>query len=259
MRRIDRQIQAYLAAGTGGLGKANGPSETDGLQKAVQRSRQAFSESEKQGVLSQREFLFQQSRYIKKHWWLLQGAILAVLWLSLVLTRSGYYMQRYMGIAAPLFGALVLPELWKNRSAGAMEIEGAAYFSLRQVYAARIFLFALVDFALLCAFSLATLCGNTVALEEILVQFFLPYVVTCCICFKTLYSSRIDSEVFALFLCVVWSLVWLMILSDEKIYHAVSVPVWLTMLGAASVYLGYCVWRGQRNCENLLEVKPLWN
>ncbi|MCM1120534.1 MAG: hypothetical protein NC543_14370 [bacterium] len=253
MRRTDRQIKRYLAAGTGGL------VETDGLRKAVQRSRQAFYECEKQGVLSQREFLFQQSRYIKKHWWLLQGAILAVLWLSLVLTRSSYYMQRYMGIAAPLFGALILPELWKNRSAGAMEIEGAAYFSLRQIYAARIFLFALVDFVLLCVFSLGALFGGTVAVRELLAQFFLPYVVTCCICFKTLYSRRVDSEAFALSLCAVWSLVWLMILSDEKIYHAVSLPVWLAMLGAVSVYLGYCVWRGQRDCENLLEVKSLWN
>lgn len=253
MRRTDRQIKKYLAAAT------CGSVETCGLGKAVQRSRRALYESERQGVLSQREFLYQQGRYIKKHWWLLQGAILAALWLLLALTHSGHYMQRYMGIAASLFGALVLPELWKNRSAGAMEIEGAAYFSLRQVYAARIFLFALVDFALLCVFSLGALFGGVVAVGDLLVQFFLPYVVTCCICFKTLYSPRIDSEVFALFLCVVWSLVWLMILSEEKIYRAVSLPVWLTMLGAASVYLGYCVWRGQRDCENLLEVKTLWN
>lgn len=253
MRQTDRQIKRNLAVGAGG------PGETCGLQKAVQRSRQALSECEKQGVLSQREFLFQQSRYIKKQWWLLQGTILAVLWLTLGLTHSGCYTQRYMGIASSLFGALVLPELWKNRSAGAMEIEGAAFFSLRQIYAARIFLFALADFALLCVFSLGALFGGVVAVGDLLVQFFLPYVVTCCICFKTLYSPGIDSEAFALFLCVVWSLVWLMILSNEKIYHAVSLPVWLTMLGAASVYLGYCVWRGQRDCENLLEVKPLWN
>lgn len=253
MRGSDRQVKEYLAGGTSGLGRA------DGLQKAIRRSRQAFCESEKQDVLSRREFLFQQSRYIKKKWWLLQGAILAALWLLLGMTGSGCYMQRYMGIASSLFGTLVLPELWKNRGAGAMEIEGAAYFSLRQIYAARIFLFALVDFALLCAFSLGALLGGVAGAEEILVQFFLPYVVTCCICFTTLYSRRIDSEAFALFLCIGWIFVWLMILSNEKIYSAVSLPAWLAMLAAASFYLGYCVWRGQRDCENLWEVKTLWN
>ena len=82
-------------------------------------------------------------------------------------------------------------------------------------------------------------------------QFFLPYIVTCCICFKTLYSRRIDSEALALFLCVAWSLVWILILLDEKIYSAVTFPVWGVMLLAAAVYLGYCIRRGQRNCVNL--------
>lgn len=76
---------------------------------------------------------------------------------------------------------------------------------------------------------------------------------TCCICFKTLYSFRIDSEAFALFLCVAWSLVWLLILTDEKIYLAVTFPAWMAMLSVAAIYLGYCIWRGQKNCETLFQ------
>lgn len=253
MRQCDRRIKRFLAAGVSGSGGG------EGLQGALQKSRQALCESEEADVLSYREFLFLQSRYIRKCWWLLQGAVLAALWLLLELTESGYYMQRYMAVAASLFGVLVLPEVWKNRSANAVEVEGAAYYSLRQVYAARIFLFALVDFVLLCVFFLAALQSGASGMEEMLTQFLLPYVMTCCICFKTLYSRWIGAPGFALFLCIAWSLVWLMIVSEERIYSAVSFPAWLAMLAAAAVYLGHCIWRGQRDCDNLLEVKPLWS
>ena len=252
MRQSDKQIKEYLSAGIPNFGG-------DGLQEALQTSRQAFCESEGGDVLSDREFLFLQSRYIRKHWWFLQGAILAAMWALAELTQSGYHIQRYMGIAASLFGILVLPELWKNRSAGAIEIEGAAYYSLRQVYAARIFLFALVDFTLLCVFSFAVLQSGAVEPKELLAQFLLPYVVTCCICFKTLYSRKIESEAVAFLLSIAWSLAWMLVVLDERIYFAVSLPAWFAMLAAAAVYLGYCIWRGQRECVNLLEVKPSWN
>ena len=245
MRRSDRQIHKMLST------DFYLPHGGGGLQKALGISRQAFYENETADTLSDAEFLFQQSRYIRKRWWLLQAGVLMALWLLLRATASGFYIQRYLGVAASLFGILVLPEMWKNRSANALEIEGAAYYSLRQVYSARMFLFALVDFALLCCFSLAAVLGGVIGMEEVLVQFFLPYIVTCCICFKALYSRRIDSEALALFLCVAWSLVWMLILMDEKIYSAVTFPVWGVMLLAAAVYLGYCIRRGQRNCVNL--------
>lgn len=250
MRRADRQIHKMLST------DIYLPISGEGLQETLRKSRRAFYEYEAADMLSDAEFLFQQSRYIRKHWWLLQAAILIVLWLLLQVTDSGFYVQRYMGVAASLFGILVLPEMWKNRSANAMEIEGTAYYSLRQIYAARIFLFALADFVLLCGFSLATVLSGVIGMEEVLVQFFLPYVVNCCICFKTLYSFRIDSEAFALFLCVAWGVVWILILLDERIYNAVTFPVWGIMLSAAAAYLGYCIWRGQRNCISPLNDSP---
>ncbi len=39
--------------------------------------------------------------------------------------------------------------------------------------------------------------GN-VQLFVMAVHFFLPYAVTCCICFQCLYSKRIGSEIFAI-------------------------------------------------------------
>ena len=245
MRQSDKSIRKIFSAGI------SVPAGECGLQKTLQESCRAFYEYEAADLLSDAEFLYQQSRYIRKRWWLMQAGVLAALWLLLEWMESGFYSQRCMGVAASLFGILVLPEMWKNRSANAMEVESAAYYSLCQIYAARIFLFALVDFVLLCGFSLAACLGGIIGMEELLVQFFLPYIVTCCICFKTLYSRRIDSEAFALFLCITWSLAWLVILQDEKIYNAVTCPVWLVMLSVSALYLGHCIRKGQKNRESL--------
>lgn len=231
----------------------------DRLWETIRQSKTAFYEKEAKELLSHAEFLHQQSRYIQKRWWLLQGGILLLLWLLLELTESGFYVQRCMGVAAPLFAVLLLPELWKNRSNGALEIECAAYYSLRQIYAARIFLFALVDFVLLCLFALATILTGKMLAQEMLIQFFLPYIVACCICFRSLYSQRIGSEAFALAFCMVWCAVWMQLVLNENVYGAISLPIWLAMAAVASLYLGYCIHKGQKGCEEVWEVKSLWN
>lgn len=228
------------------------------LQETIRKSRAAFEESEAEELISHAEFLYQQSRYIHKRWWILQGVLLFLLWLTLWLTESNVCIQRYMGIAASLFAVLLLPELWKNRNANALEIESVSYYSLRQIYSARIFAFALVDLLLLSVFTLMVMLTGEVFAEEMLIQFFLPYIVTCCICFRVLSSRRIGSEVFALFLCVVWCLIWTQIVSNEEIYGAVSMPVWFAMTAAAVFYLAYCVYRGQNNCTAMWEVNTLW-
>lgn len=168
MRRSDRKIKKIFSTGI------SIPVGAGGLQKALWESGRAFYENEATDTLSDAEFIYQQSKYIRKRWWLLQAGILTVLWFLLEWIGSDMYLQQYMGVAASLFGILVLPEMWKSRSANAMEIEGAVYYSLQQVYAARIFLFALVDFVLLCSFSLVAVLGGIIGLEVVLVQFFFP-------------------------------------------------------------------------------------
>lgn len=251
MKRSDQQIKKILSL-----------SETyseEALQDTIRRSRASFCKSEAQSMLTGAEFLYQQGKYIHKRWWVLQAAVLVILWVFFGLTVHEHYVQRCMGIAAPLFAVLVLPELWKNRNAGAMEVEGAAYYSLRQVYAARIFLFALVDLFLLSCFAFASVITGRLLLQEILVQFFLPYMVTCCICFRCLYSRIFGSELFSVSLCVIWSGIWTQIIVNERIYAAVSLPVWYSMLALATFYLGYCICRGQKSCRKIGEVNTQWN
>ena len=253
MQAIDKTIQNHL--------KPQNPTspEERHLQETIRKAKSAFHSQEAAGFLTRAEFLFWQSRYIRKRWWALQGGLLLLLWILLKQAGGSVYIHKTLGAAAPLFVLLLLPELWKNRRTGAMEVECAAWYSLRQVYAARIFLCALVDFLLLGLFTSAVLLTGKLCLEELLIQFFLPYLVACCICFHTLYSPRIQSEAFACFLCMAWCALWTRLALHEKIYDAVSRPAWLAMTAAALFYLGYCIIRGQRRCVRIWEGKTQWN
>lgn len=248
MKLSDKQIREHLKREAGGAAHAEGFQRERHVKETIRRSMNALYESEAEGTLSEWEFLYQQGRYIHKYLWLLQGAVLFALWSILKALGSGYYGQRCMGIGASLFAILLLPELWKNRSSNAMEIECAARYSLRQIYSARILLCALADMAMLSVFLLTVVLNEKAVLLEVAVQFFLPYMVTCCICFRTLYSRRFGSEAVSMLMCMVWTVIWTELVLNERIYGAVSGGVWIAMLAVTALYLGYCIYRGQRKC-----------
>ncbi len=249
----DRQLRDFLRGGRQIVYRE------ENLRQTIDRAKDAFAKREGAASLSALEFLYQQGQYIRRRWWALQAGVLFLLWGVLQLAEPNVYIQRCMGIAASLFAALLLPELWKNRNAGAMEVEGTTYYSLKQIYGARFFLCGLVDLLLLSGFSLAVVLTGKLLWEELLTQFLLPYVVACCICFRCLYSRLGGSEMFALFLCMAWTAIWVQIVLREEIYETVSLPVWLGLLAAAVFYLGYCLYRGQRECKKIWEGKALWN
>lgn len=235
------------------------PCDEAKIQKTIEVSQRAFIAGEGERPMSQLEFLYQQSRYIKKYWWLLQGALLLAVCGLLRTSNSPLYSRRSLGVAAPLFVILVLPELWKNRSANATEVEGTTYYTLRQIYAARLTLFAGVDLVLLTLFFLGAAFSTRVTLWELMIQFLLPFLVACCICFRCLYSSRAGSEVFSILLCSVWTGLWVLVVASDSVYNAVSVPVWIAALAGAAVYLAFSAGRVQREYRKLWEAKPSWN
>lgn len=73
------------------------------------------------------EFLIQQGAYIRKRWWFLQFLTLILLWWIMYSAEGNYYVERSMGVFAPVFVILLIPEFWKNRSSGSEEVEGAAF------------------------------------------------------------------------------------------------------------------------------------
>lgn len=229
------------------------------IQKTIEVSKAAFVAGEAECTMSNMEFLYQQSKYIKKHWWLIQALLLFAVCVLLHLSESDFYVRRSLGVAAPLFVILILPELWKNRSCDAMEVEGTTFYTLRQVYAARLTLFAGVDLLLLTAFFFGASFFAQLTVWELLIQFVLPFNVACCICFQSLYGGRNNSEVFSILLCSIWTGLWVLVISNDAVYNAISVPVWIGLLIASFAYLGYSIHKGQKTIYKTWEAKPSWN
>ncbi|MGM9588718.1 MAG: hypothetical protein ACI3V0_00900 [Faecousia sp.] len=228
------------------------------IQKTIAVSKEAFLAAESEQTVSHMEFLYQQSKYIKKRWWLMQGLLLACVCFLLLGAETDFIVRRILGLAGPLFVILIYPEIWKNRSFDALEIECTTFYTLRSIYAARLTLFAGVDVAMLSAFYAGASLLTRMTLWEMLTQFLLPFNVTCCICFRTLYSKRINSQALSLFLCTLWAGIWSLFVLNDAVFHAISVPAWVFLLAASVFFMGYTLYRGQREWQNIMEVKPLW-
>ena len=128
------------------------PCDEAKIQDTIAVSKAAFLAGESEQMVSHAEFLYHQSKFIKKRWWFLQGLLLAFVCLFLCHMETDYLIRRALGLAGPLFVILILPELWKNRNFDAMEVECTTYYTIRSIYAARLTLFAGVDLLLLSAF-----------------------------------------------------------------------------------------------------------
>lgn len=62
------------------------------------------------------------------------------------------------------------------------------------------------------------------------------------------------SETVAIILCIIWSTVWLFIVLNESIYTIITIPIWLTLLGLAVIFLAFTVYRILKSCNKYLEV-----
>ena len=224
------------------------------IQETICKSKNAFFMAEQERMLSYHEFLWTQLRVVQKRWWILQFILLVVLWIALSFIHDEMYTKRSMGVATALFVILIIPELWKNRSCECMEIEAASYYSLKQVYAARMLLFGVTDILLITLFLGTASAGLHFELSELVVQFLFPLCVTTCICFGILCSKHSFSEAVAIILCIIWSVVWLFVVLNENVYIMVTVPVWLAMLGVTIFFLAFTIYRILKNCNQYLEV-----
>ena len=206
------------------------PINEEKVKETIVASKASFLSGEAEQMVSPGEFLFLQSRLIQKRWWFLQGLLLAFVCLFLCHMETDYLIRRALGLAGPLFVILILPELWKNRNFDAMEVECTTYYTIRSIYAARLTLFAGVDLLLLSAFFAVASVFAKITVWEMLIQFVLPFNVTCCICFRTLYAKRIRSEALAMLLCILWTGIWAILIMSNAIYSVISVPMWIAAL-----------------------------
>lgn len=245
---LDEQIKKYK-------GKNEVQPREEKIQETVEASKESFLLAEAEKTLSYRSFLYTQFRLIRKRWWLFQILILIALWAVFPLADDALYAYRSMGVAAALFIILIIPELWKNRTSQSMEIESATYYSLRQVYSARMLLFGIVDVSIITVFCGVASISLKLSLTDLLIQFLFPLVVTACICFGILCNKRAFNETVAVGMCIIWSALWWFILLDERIYTAITIPVWVTLFGIALIFMVFTIYRSIHQCSRIWEEK----
>lgn len=221
------------------------------IQETIYKSKKAFFAAEQKRLLSYHEFLWEQLKVIQKKWWILQLLLLLGLWTLLLSVQDDIYTKRSMGVIASLFVILIIPELWKNRSCQCMEIEAASYYSLRQVYAARMLLFGITDIFLVTIFCGTASAGLHFELTELMIQFLFPLCVTACICFGILCSKYAFSETVAIALCILWSGVWLFVILNEAIYARITLPIWYSLFGLAFAFLVFVIFRTLKYCNKV--------
>ena len=249
--RLEEQLRAYA--------DLQDTSEEEKIQKAIRISKEALYKSQAETPISGLEFLFQQAGYIQKRWWLAQAVILAVLWYLLYISKSTVYIQRSMGTAAALFVILLIPELWKNQKNMSMEIEGTTCFFIRKIYAARMLLFTMADMAMLSVFVFLSVFTLELTVSQMIIQFFLPMNVTCCICFRNLYTCREGSDYLAFVMSLIWSAIWMLVILNENVYGLISVPAWAGSIAFSAAYLVYCLYRVWKSSGQYWEVNSSWN
>ena len=140
-----------------------------------------------------------------------------------------------------------------------MEVEGSTYYSLWQIYAARMLAFGVVDIGLLSVFTVVVSVTTSIQAKEMVIYFFLPFTVACCILFRTLGSGMAATQMGTMSLALFWMGVWLFVVTNEQIYLKVSIPAWGAMLLLAAAYLVFAVKKAVTTCENFVEVEIGWN
>lgn len=224
------------------------------IKDTVTKSIDAFCSAQQQKILTYWEFLWTQLKLIQKRWWFFQLLLLIVLWIVLPSMKGEQFMPKTLGVIASLFVILIIPELWKNKTNKSMEIECTSYYSLRQIYAARMMLFGIVDIALVSLFCVLSSLVWEIVFSELLVQFILPMVVTSCICFAILCSKHSFSETIAVMTCILWSAIWLLVVLNENVYDVITFPLWIIFLVIAFAFLVFTIHRTIYYCNNYWEV-----
>lgn len=223
------------------------------IQHTVKIAMADLALSQAQEPINLWEFLCFQSRYIHKIWWLLQALLLVVVYGAVRELREPVLIRKTLGVGAPLFIVLVIPELWRNQSSHAVDVESATMYTLRQLYAARLTLFAGVDLVLLTIFCFGAASCMVLTPWELITEFVLPVNVTACICLTCLYLPRGNHQGLPITLCLAFAAIWKEIVSSEPLYAAVTIPAWAGMLGVSFFYMVYCIFWGQKNWKRHME------
>lgn len=222
------------------------------VQKVVEQCEDVMLRKENKRT-SYFDFLYEQSGFIKKRWWVLQGCVLILLWFLLKDSGGTENMERIIGSLATSFAILIIPEVWKNRRFSAMEIEAASFYSLRQICAARTLLFAVVDIMMVTIFLVVAFHTIQLSVYEMVINFLIPFNVSSCICFRLLCSKKLEMEYVAVLVSAIWMVIWLAVVTHDGIYHMIAEPIWIGLILLSFAYLIFCIRKSQFSYEIIWE------
>ncbi len=206
------------------------PARESHVDATVQSALDAHYDQQKLFSLNRLEFLWSQFTMTRKRWWILQSLLLLVTQKILPNMDTKYMQIRSLGVIGCLFVVMIIPELWRNQGNNSLQIEASCLYSLRQIYAARVTLFGVVDTVLLTLFYLLLRQFGFLPLE-VVGHFLLPVTVTACICFWMLCGKQNWGEAASLTVSLTWSAVWWLIVMNEQVYTLILPTVWAGLLG----------------------------
>ncbi len=224
------------------------------FKETLETSKAVYFRQDTSHPLSRWEFLWSQFQLTRKRWWFLQGAMLALACQLLPAMEQDFRRIRSIGVIGCLFVIFMIPELWRNKSSESTQVEAACLYSLREIYAARITLFALVDVLLLTVFAFSLQRTLALSFVDIMAQLLVPVTVTACICFGMLSIRHDLSETVSLAVSLTWSAVWWLILMSEHIYYRILPELWAGIFALSLLLLGLAIRKAIRGTNLTWEV-----
>lgn len=229
-------------------------------EKMLNTIKAAKKEYQKQMLLkpmSGFEFLFQQMLFLNKRYWLTQLIVFFVSAFSLgfmnLNSGIGENKMVYCAVFAPLLIIFSIPELWKNISANAYEVENTTYYDLRKVYLSRLILVGMFDLIIATLLTGIIAHTNGFSAYTAIIYFFVPFNLNCCICFFVLCSTKMRSELIALSSCLIGAFFWYLLVRDYHVYELLGIKTWYLLLILSFVYLVFTGRKIVKSSRNYLE------
>lgn len=229
------------------------------LNNTINISKDSFYKGKEHRTISYFEFLFEQAKYIQKRWWIIQIILLFALWKIIDSFESEDSIRRCIGILVPTFVIMILPELLKNRLSKSLEIECSTCYSLKEVYSAKMILFAIIDIFLISIFIIMVSTTTKMRLIDLIIQFFIPFNITCSICLTILRCKRSYKDYIESIVAFISIAIWMLIVLQENIYNMITLPIWIGIIMFSILYLCFSIYKiFTENIQELWEEK-VWN
>lgn len=218
------------------------------VKKLEAESREAFMKRESTRMLPYHSFLFSQLLMIKKYWWGVQFLILCAAWYIMATEDAASVIRREVGVLSILFVVSIIPELWRNLTDKCIEIEMASYFSLKNIYAARLLIFGIVDSVVISIFACSAYLMLDITVTDIIFQFLIPMTVTAGICFLVLCGKRRGMGG-SVGICLVMCIFWYKICGSDAVYRTIAPVVLIGIFAVSCIFLTYTGVRLLKNCN----------